>query len=94
MLPPTPTIFILGATGFLGSEFLFLLARDYPTYPVNALIRNATPERVKRLQEIHPNLTAIEGSLEDADAIVREVLKADIIINTASSDHWPSVKGE
>ena len=88
------SIFILGATGYLGSEFLFLLARDYPTYPINALVRNATPGKVERLQEIHPNLTVIEGTLEDADTIVGQILKADIVINTASSDHWPSVKGK
>ncbi|KAJ3554438.1 hypothetical protein NM688_g3112 [Phlebia brevispora] len=87
-----PTIFLLGATGYLGSEFLKLLARDYPDYPVIALIRNATAERRARLNEIHPNITVEEGALDDANAIIDQVLKADIVINSASSDHWPSVK--
>ena len=87
------TIFILGATGYLGSEFLILLARDYPDYPINALVRNATPEKIAQLHELHPHVTVVEGTLEDADIIIAEVQKADIVINTASSDHWPSVKG-
>jgi len=87
-----PSIFFLGATGYLGSEFLLLLARDFPGLQVNALVRNVTPERASRLQEIYPGINLVEGSLED-DAIIQEqVQKADVVINTASSDHWPSVK--
>ena len=88
-----PSIFMLGATGYLGSEFLILLARDYPDHHIRALVRNATPEKVSRLHEIHPHVTVVEGTLDDAAVIVEEVLKADIVINSASSDHWPSVKG-
>lgn len=88
-----PTIFMLGATGYLGSEFLILLARDFPSYPVIALVRDVTPEKRTRLNEIHPNVSIVEGTLNDADIIVEQVLKADIVINSASSDHWPSVKG-
>jgi len=88
----TPTIFFLGARGYLGSEFLILLARDYPDFPVNALIRNITPEKTAELQAIHPKVSLVEGTLDD-DAIIQEqIQKADIIINTASSDHAPSVK--
>lgn len=86
------TIFLLGASGYLGGEFLLLLARDFPQHPINALVRNPTPEKVSGLKEMHPNISIVEGNLED-DAIIQEqVQKADIIINTASSDHWPSVK--
>lgn len=88
-----PTIFMLGATGYLGSEFLMLLARDFPSYPVNALVRNINPAKLARLKEIHPNVSVVEGTLNDAAIIVEQVQKADIIINSASSDHWPSVKG-
>lgn len=71
-----------------------LLARDFPDYPVIALVRDPTPEKRTRLNEIHPNVTVVEGTLNDADVIIEQVLKADIIINSASSDHWPSVKGQ
>jgi nucleoside-diphosphate-sugar epimerase len=89
-----PSIFLLGATGYLGSEFLILLAEEYPCYPVNALLRNATDARRAALHSIHPNLTVTEGHLDDAAVIEKAVGTADIVINIASSDHWPSVKGE
>ena len=88
------TIFLLGATGYLGSEFLILLAEAYPDHSVNALVRNVTNARKAELQKIHPNLTVTEGYLDDASVIEEAVLKADIVINMASSDHWPSVKGK
>ncbi|EGN97180.1 hypothetical protein SERLA73DRAFT_183827 [Serpula lacrymans var. lacrymans S7.3] len=88
----TPTIFFLGATGYLGSEFLILLNRDFPQYHVVALVRSSSLSRVPRLKEIYPNLSVVEGSLDDDAVIQEQVAKADIIINSASSDHLPSVK--
>ncbi|KAI0090563.1 hypothetical protein BDY19DRAFT_887189 [Irpex rosettiformis] len=88
----SPSIFLLGATGYLGSEFLILLAEAYPDYPINALVRNATEARKEKLERIHPNLKVTEGSLDDESIIREAAIKADIVINTASSDHWPSVK--
>lgn len=88
-----PTIFFLGATGFLSGEILLLLGRDHPNYHVKALLRNPTPERVSRLKELHPNLSVVEGDLNDASVIIEQAATADIVINSASSDHWPSVKG-
>ncbi|EIM90883.1 uncharacterized protein STEHIDRAFT_165359 [Stereum hirsutum FP-91666 SS1] len=49
-------------------------------------------ERIDSLKAIHPNISVVEGTLEDAEVIEKESEIADIIINTASSDHWPSVK--
>ncbi|KAI0692151.1 hypothetical protein BC835DRAFT_84752 [Cytidiella melzeri] len=88
----SPSIFLLGATGYLGSEFLILLAEEYPTYPVNALLRNATDARKATLHGLHPNLTVTEGGLDDEAVISEAAGKADIVINMASSDHLPSVK--
>ncbi|KAI0059217.1 NAD(P)-binding protein [Artomyces pyxidatus] len=87
-----PTIFFLGATGYLGSEFLALLAHEYPQLPVVALVRSPTPARVAALQAIHPAVRVVEGTLADDDVIQREAQVADIVINAASSDHWPSVR--
>ena len=86
------TIFLLGATGYLGSEFLILLARDLPQFAVRALVRDPTPERVNRLKEIHPNISVVEGTLEDDTIIQEQIQNVDIVVNSASSDHWPSIK--
>ncbi|EKM53534.1 uncharacterized protein PHACADRAFT_125329 [Phanerochaete carnosa HHB-10118-sp] len=85
------TIFYLGATGFLSGDILPQLARDFPNDTVRALVRNPTPERVAKLQGLHPGLVVVEGDLNDAKVIVEEASKADIVVNSASSDHWPSV---
>ena len=87
------TIFYLGATGFLSGDVLPLLARDFPEDTVRALVRNPTPDRVAKLQALNPNLVVVEGDLNDASTIVEEASKADIVVNSASSDHWPSVRG-
>ncbi|KAI9566146.1 hypothetical protein HD554DRAFT_1227411 [Boletus coccyginus] len=86
------TVFFFGATGYLGSQFLILLNEKLPQLHVVALLRNATQERKEQLQKVYPNISFVEGSLDD-DAIIREqVSKVDIVINCASSDHPASVK--
>lgn len=87
------TIFFLGATGYLGSQFLLLLNEKLPQLHVTALLRNPTPERRAQLQKVYPNISIVEGSLDD-DAIIQEqVATVDIVINCASSDHPTSIKG-
>lgn len=89
---PSQTIFFFGATGFLGSQFLLLLNEKLPQLHVVALLRNATPQRKDQLRKVYPNMSFVEGSLDD-DAVIQEhVAKVDIVINCASSDHAASVQ--
>ena len=94
IIMPAPSIFTLGATGYLGSEFLLRFAQEHPSFPVAALLRNATPERVALINAIHPNVRILEGSLDDGPIIQHEKERADIIINSASADHWHIVRCE
>lgn len=87
----TPSIFYLGATGFLGSELLILLAKEFPNYPIFALVRNLTPERISRIHSIHPSITLVEGTLLDDTLVQEHASKADIVINSASSDVHESI---
>lgn len=86
------TIFLLGATGFVGGELLILLAEKYPRYPIVALVRSPTPERIAQLKALHPSLDVVSGTLSDDLVIQEQAAKADIVINVASSDHIASVK--
>ncbi|KAL0575216.1 hypothetical protein V5O48_006755 [Marasmius crinis-equi] len=86
------TIFFLGATGFLGSEVLILLANEFPNFHIRALVRGPVQEKEDQLKAVYNDLSVVEGTLEDAGVIEDEVAKADFVINCASSDHWPSVK--
>lgn len=87
----SPTIFLLGATGYLGSQFLIYLARDLPRLPVTALVRSLTAERARQLNAVHGNLTLVEGTLDDDALIQEQAAKADVTINCASSDHTGAV---
>ncbi|KAF8443915.1 hypothetical protein L210DRAFT_3643493 [Boletus edulis BED1] len=84
------TIFFVGATGYLGSQFLLLLNEKLPQLHVVALLRNATPVRKEQLQKLYSNISFVEGSLDD-DAIIQEqAAKVDIVINAefrSSSEH-------
>ncbi|KAK7026849.1 hypothetical protein VNI00_015391 [Paramarasmius palmivorus] len=91
---PGYRVFMLGATGYVGSQFLIELSRSEKSKAlyITALVRALTPEKESRLKKIHPAIQAIEGNLDDEDIIREEASKADIVIDCASSDHWPSVR--
>jgi nucleoside-diphosphate-sugar epimerase len=86
------TVFFLGATGYLGSQFLLLLNEKLPQLHVVAFLRNATPERKEQLQKVYSNISFVEGSLDKDGIIQEQVAKVDIVINCASSDHPASIK--
>ncbi|KAL0949842.1 hypothetical protein HGRIS_009876 [Hohenbuehelia grisea] len=86
------TVFFLGATGYIGSQFLVLLAQELPLLKIQALVRPPVAEKKKLLQNIHANISVVEGALHDGAIIEEYASKVDIVINAASSDHLPSVK--
>lgn len=89
---PSTTIFLLGATGYLGSQFLVDLSKQYPDFHVVALVRGAA-EREAAVRTMHPKTTVMEGSLDDANVIREAAAKADVVVNCASSDHLGGVQG-
>ncbi|CAL1703440.1 unnamed protein product [Somion occarium] len=82
-----PTIFLLGATGYVGGEFLILLGRKLPQLPVLALVRHPTAEKITKLHSMHANVSVVEGSLDDLEIVKDQAAKADIVINIASGGH-------
>ncbi|TRM67015.1 hypothetical protein BD626DRAFT_167911 [Schizophyllum amplum] len=87
-----PSIFLLGATGFVGSHLVRLLAQSLPQHRIFALVRSLTPARRNTLASLHPNLVPIEGILDDAVLVSEWAGKCPITINTANSDDFPLVK--
>ncbi|KAL1717605.1 hypothetical protein EV715DRAFT_292098 [Schizophyllum commune] len=87
-----PSIFLLGATGFVGSHFVRLLAQSLPEHRVFALVRSLTPARRDILSSLHPNIVPLEGTLDDAPLITEWASKCPITINAANSDDFPLVK--
>ncbi|KAK3807417.1 MAG: hypothetical protein JOS17DRAFT_766719 [Linnemannia elongata] len=85
-------VFVLGATGYIGSTFLDLLLKKKDTarkYTFRALVRSQDKaDQLIRPQGIEPVL----GSLDDVAIIEDEAANADIVINLADADHLPSVQ--
>ncbi|KAG9311462.1 hypothetical protein JVU11DRAFT_8577 [Chiua virens] len=75
------TIFFLGGTGYLGSQFLLLMNEKLPKFHVIALLQGV------------PRLINFVESLDDGAIIQEQVVNVDIVIDYVSSDHFPGVKG-
>ncbi|KAE9391954.1 NAD(P)-binding protein [Gymnopus androsaceus JB14] len=88
------SIFLLGATGYVGGEVLVSFSTDFPTFPIRALARNLSPNKITQLQSLHPKVQVIEGTLADVDLIEAEAAKADIVISVASAGDMESIAGE
>ncbi|KDR74322.1 hypothetical protein GALMADRAFT_250148 [Galerina marginata CBS 339.88] len=86
------TIFLLGATGYLGSQFLILLSRRPARFHVVALVRNPSPWKEAKLKSIYQDLTIVEGNLDDSDLIEEEAARAKYVINCASPDHYECIE--
>ena len=89
-------LFLLGATGYIGSQFLFDLSRSGTAkrLRIRALVRALTPEKEAQLKEICSSLQPVEGSLKDGDLIQEEASQADLVVNCANNSDWPSIRSE
>ncbi|KAI0249453.1 hypothetical protein BJV78DRAFT_1227496 [Lactifluus subvellereus] len=77
-----PTVFYIGATGYIGGAVLVDLLKSYPDLEVTALVRNPThAETVRAL-----GVNVVQGSFSDTDLITSHTRTADITINTGDSD--------
>ncbi|KAK3841353.1 MAG: hypothetical protein J3R72DRAFT_445286 [Linnemannia gamsii] len=85
-------VFVLGATGYIGSTFLDLLLKKEDTarsYTFRALVRS----QEKADKDIRPQgIEPVIGSLDDVNLIENESANADIVINFADADHLTSVQ--
>ncbi len=79
------SIFITGATGFIGGSLADRLRRDGRA--VRGLVRGT--EKAARLAAL--GIEPVEGSLDDHDLLVREARRSEGVINAASSDHRGAV---
>ncbi|KIK55822.1 hypothetical protein GYMLUDRAFT_47563 [Collybiopsis luxurians FD-317 M1] len=87
----SPSVFLLGATGYIGGQVLLSLANDFPEIPIRALARNLSPDKIAALHALHPKIEPIDGSLTDVKIIEEEAKKADIVINVAIAGDLDSI---
>jgi len=79
-------IFLTGATGYIGGGVLSELLK-HPNYTISALARREDQAAVLRQLGVTPVL----GSLEDSEVLYEASRSADVVINTANSDHIPAI---
>lgn len=79
-------IFLTGATGYIGgSVAAALISRGHQ---VRGLVRDE--RTAKQLEAI--DIDPVFGSLDDADVLIAESSRADVVINAASSDHVGAIE--
>jgi nucleoside-diphosphate-sugar epimerase len=81
-----PTIFLTGATGYIGGTVAARLVEAGSR--VRGLVRSRESAALLAERGIEP----VMGGLDDADLLTREARAADGVIDTASADHAESVR--
>ncbi|KAI8231097.1 hypothetical protein K4K55_006331 [Colletotrichum sp. SAR 10_96] len=74
----SPKVFITGATGYIGGDFLYTAYHSHPEWSFSALVRNQ--EKAEILQEAFPNVRLVLGDLDSTDVLREEALVADIVL--------------
>lgn len=80
------TIFLTGASGYIGGAVAVRLLRD--GHRIRGLVRS--PEKAARLQAL--GVEPVLGDLSDTALLAREAEVADAVINTASADDRAAVE--
>ena len=80
------TIFLTGATGYIGGSVSVKLMEA--GYTVRGLVRNR--ESAARVAEL--GIDPVLGTLDDSELLTAEARRSDGAINTASADHAGSVR--
>ncbi|PVH77911.1 NAD(P)-binding protein [Cadophora sp. DSE1049] len=78
-----PTIFLTGATGYIGGHTLQLITTQHPEWNIITLLRTGTQAKIIRKQ--FPGIQTVVGSLEDLDVVAKCAAEADVVLQLASS---------
>ncbi|KAI0543217.1 hypothetical protein GGR58DRAFT_451157 [Xylaria digitata] len=84
------TIFLTGATGYIGGDLPHLLAQSHPEYTVRTL--NRDPAKGEAIQKAFNGVQLVDGTLDDADLISQEAENADVVLHLAANKHLNSVE--
>lgn len=79
------TLFLVGASGYVGGEILSQLLRFSPAFTIAASFR--TQAQADKLSTVHPSVRTVIGDLDSHDLLVTEASNAVFIIQTAKCDH-------
>lgn len=85
-----PQVFVTGATGYIGGDWLFTAANAHPDWELSALVRSKDKAAV--LSNQYPKIRVVHGDLDSHDILEEEVGKADIVFHFADCDHVPAAE--
>ena len=85
----TLTIFITGATGFVGGATLATLVQSYPNARIKALVRREID--AKELRSVYPDLEPVIGALSSLSLLTATAASVDFVIH-AAGDNVPAVQ--
>lgn len=88
------TVFLLGATGYIGGTVLTKLL-SLPTPPSTITVLMRDEKKAQAISQIKTNGTTLKpimGSLQDLETLTKAAADADIVINTADADDLDATK--
>ncbi|GAB1734450.1 hypothetical protein NU195Hw_g679t1 [Hortaea werneckii] len=84
-------IFLTGATGYIGGDFLHAISKAHPRVAVTALVRQES--KAARLKELYPQVEVVQGDLDNAEVLVKASSEADIVLSTSRGFSISIVQG-
>lgn len=85
------TVFLTGATGYIGGQVLHELLSSSTSFKINALVRTKAKADLL-VEKTGGKVNPILGDLDDLSLIKEQTDLADIVINTANAGHAPSAQ--
>lgn len=83
------TLLVTGGAGFIGSNFIHYLFKNYPDVKIinlDLLTYAGNPENLKNIAD-NPSYTFVKGDIADAKVVNEIVPKVDYIVNFAAESH-------
>uniref|UniRef100_A0A060T6G6 ARAD1B15664p n=1 Tax=Blastobotrys adeninivorans TaxID=409370 RepID=A0A060T6G6_BLAAD len=80
----SPKVFLTGATGFIGGDFLASALKAHSDWQWSCLVRSE--EKGKKVAALSPQISLCYGTIDDINLIEEEASNADIVFHSAASD--------
>ncbi|OBS26175.1 hypothetical protein FPOA_00117 [Fusarium poae] len=84
------SIFLTGASGYVGGQLLHELTKTHPEYTIAALVRDS--HAAETIAQAYPKVRIVLGDLDNSALLEREASEANIVLNVASNKHIEALK--
>ncbi|KAF4969158.1 hypothetical protein FSARC_3534 [Fusarium sarcochroum] len=84
------SIFLTGASGFVGGQLLHELVQSHPEYSIAALVRDSNAAAT--ISKDYPKVRTVVGDLDDSKLVEQEASQVSVVLNVASNKHIGSLQ--